>query len=75
MSFLPILVTQGRHASRHAAAVAARRGDIRPGHVTVVQHVASCALFACTCLVTGPLRATEAEAQTDADQHTTRSHA
>ena len=67
MSFLPILMVQGRHAARH------RRPA--PLHITRVEHVASCALFACTCLVTGPLRATDTDAQADANEHTTRSTA
>lgn len=63
MSIFPTLMGQGRHAARHRKPVT--------GHIAIVRHVASCALFACTCFITGPLRANEIEAQADADQHTT----
>lgn len=39
-------------------------------HITHVRHVASCALYLCTCLITGPLRPDTATAQQDADNHT-----
>lgn len=61
MSIFPIMMGQGRHAARHRRPVIV--------HITRVEHVASCALFACTCLITGPLRADDATAQADADTH------
>lgn len=62
MGIFPIMMGQGRHAARHRRPVIV--------HITRVEHVASCALFACTCLITGPLRPDDATAQADADTHT-----
>lgn len=61
MSDLPRLMGQGRRVGRHRKPPTI--------HLTQVRHVASCALYLCSCLITGPLRPTTGEAQQDADTH------
>lgn len=75
MSFVPILAPMSYASRFFCVASYKARPVVRPGHVAQVRYVASCCLFACTCAITGPLRPTEAEAQTDADTHTSKERA